>query len=214
MPVYGVSEGKTLSQSIKDASWELHEEAADSPYMADLMAGRLPISRYADLVVQHHFVYRALETVAEAMRSDPIAGVFVADELTRVPYLEADLQSLLGSDWASSVAPTPATREYCDRISDACFEWPGGFVAHHYVRYMGDLSGGQQIRRVVERVYGITDHSGTSFYVFDRIPDLTGFKERYRQQLDDAPWALDEQERIVTEALEAYRLNIHLLNEI
>jgi heme oxygenase len=28
---------------------------------------------------------------------------------------------------------------------------PGGFVAHHYTRYLGDLPGGQVIRTVLQR---------------------------------------------------------------
>ena len=94
----------------------------------------------------------------------------------------------------------------------ACFDWPGGYVAHHYVRYMGDMSGGQVIRRIVERTYDLTDHAGTGFYVFDEVGDLKAFKARYRDLLDSVPWSSEERDRVVEEILVAYRLNTGVLD--
>jgi len=202
----------TFSEAIKAASWNAHEHAEHSRFMQDLLAGRLDLDAYALLVAQHYFAYRVLEDASSTMALDKIGSLFTFPELTRVPALEADLAALLGPDWASRIAPTPETVEYCERLSAVCFDWPGGYVAHHYVRYMGDLSGGQVIRRIVDRTYGLDDHAGTGFYVFDAIGDLKAFKVRYRDLLDAAPWSSDERDRVVEEILTAYRLNTEVLD--
>jgi heme oxygenase len=203
-----------FSDAVKDASWNAHEHAEHSRFMQDLLAGRLDRERYADLVAQQYFAYQVLEAATLAMQDHPHAGPFTYPELRRMPALEADLSDLLGPDWADLVAPTPATTAYCERLRATCFEWAGGFVAHHYVRYMGDLSGGQVIRRIVERTYDLDGHEGTRFYVFDQIDDLKAFKEQYRQQLDAATWSPEEKERILEEVLVAYRLNTEVLDSL
>ena len=102
-----------------------------------------------------------------------------------------------------------------------CFDWPGGFVAHHYVRYLGDLSGGQIIRRVLERVYGFADrfpdgppHAGVRFFVFDHLDNGVQFKKRYRALLDAAPWDDAERGRVIDEAILAFRLNAAVFDSL
>jgi heme oxygenase len=125
--------------------------------------------------------------------------------------LEADLRFFFGQDWPPQIQPNEGTQAYCDRLREVCFSWPGGFVAHHYTRYMGDLSGGQMIAKAVERSYDLQERRGTQFYVFDRIGDLSAFKNQYRANLDAGPWDDAEKQRIVEEVLLAYRLNARLL---
>lgn len=204
----------TTSEAIRAASWNAHQAAEGAPFMGELMAGKLDRSRYAELVAQHHFAYVVLEEAAEAMADDPVAKPFVFPELTRVPSLEADLAFLLGDDWRDQITANPGTQAYCARMREVCFDWPAGFVAHHYVRYLGDLSGGQFIGKVVERTYDLPDHAGARFYVFDQIDDPKAFKERYRQLLDAAPWDADEQARMTDEVLRAYELNTQVLVDL
>lgn len=208
----GADARTTFSEQLKAASWEAHERAADAPFMQALFEGALPREHFAELVAQQHFAYAVLEEAAEVMVGDPIAGAFVHPGLARVPALEADLEFLLGPGWPSSVSPTTATATYVARLREVCFDWPGGFVAHHYVRYLGDLSGGQFIRRVVAGNYELEGLDGTRFYDFPELGDLARFKDDYRSKLDAAPWSADEQQRIIAEILHAYRLNTDVLH--
>jgi heme oxygenase len=165
-------------------------------------------------VAQHYFAYVVLEEAADAMRNDPVGGAFVFDSLRRLPALEEDLEFLIGSDWKSKIAPNEATVEYCARMKEVCFDWAGGFVAHGYTRYLGDLSGGQVIKAAVERAFDIKDGKGVQFYVFDQIPDYKAFKINYRDLLDGASWAEGEQQKVIDEAILAYRMNTKVLAEI
>lgn len=133
---------------------------------------------------------------------------------TCVPSIESDLSALLGHDWTDRIAATPATEVYCDRLNEVCRSWPGGFVAHHYTRYLGDLSGGQFIGRVVRRVFDIDATSGAAFFDFPGIADATSLKDGYRERLDTAAWDDAERSRIIDEIRRAYRLNTDVLDSL
>ncbi|MCC7362970.1 MAG: biliverdin-producing heme oxygenase [Dehalococcoidia bacterium] len=201
-------ETQTFSAKLRATSWAAHGRAQHSPFMAALFGGTLAGGRFAELVAQEYFVYDVLEKAAAELRGHPVAGPFARPELDRRAVLEADLAELLGAAWASGIAPLAATQAYCDRLREVCFTWPGGFIAHHYVRYMGDLSGGQQIKKMIARHCG---PAGTRFYDFAQIPDPDAFKEQYREQLDRLTLDTAEQQRVIDEVLLAYELTTRML---
>lgn len=205
-----------FSEALKTTTWDDHEQAEYTEYMQALLGGKLNIDGYTDMVTQHYFAYVVLEEAGERMREDPIGGKFVFDSLLRVAALEDDLEHLLGSDWRGKVSPSATTEEYCRRLREVCFDWPGGFVAHSYTRYLGDLSGGQVIRASIQRAFPdqTAGDKGVRFYVFPGIPDYNAFKVDYRERLDTAPWAEGEQQRVIDEALLAYKLNTKVLAEL
>lgn len=144
----------SFSTVIRTASHEQHVEAETSTFMSDLLGGRLGVDAYARYTEQLWFVYEALETGAGRLASDAVAGPFIQAELFRLPALERDLEHLRGADWRSGLTALPATQAYADRVRECAEEWPAGYIAHHYTRYLGDLSGGQIIRDKAERTWG------------------------------------------------------------
>lgn len=201
-----MSDTRFSSQLAAGTSAE-HEGAQTAPFVQALLAGTLNPTGYAALVAQHYFIYRELEQVAQLMSADEVGHRFVFGELVRLPSIEADLLHLLGSSWRSSLVPTDATTEYCQRIREIGTSSAAGFVAHHYTRYMGDLSGGRIVRSIVRRAYDLTDGHGTRFYEFDEIEKPKVFKDIYRSRLDEAPWDEVERQRVIDEAVRAYRHN-------
>ncbi|MEJ3748006.1 biliverdin-producing heme oxygenase [Actinomycetes bacterium KLBMP 9797] len=201
-----------FAEKVREATRPDHAAAQSTAYFDALLAGRLDRAGYAALTAQLFFVYEMLEDAAAEMRSDPVAGPFVVDELTRLPALVADLEFLLGADWPAQVSASAATSEYRARLREVAFTWPAGFVAHHYTRYLGDLSGGQIMRRTLVREYGFVD-AGTRFYQFADVQPVA-VKRRYRQLLDAAPWDAVEQDRFLDEVSVAYRLNIAMLDDL
>jgi heme oxygenase len=191
-----------------------HERANSQPFVRALLAGELGADAFAELLAQHYFAYEVLEAAGEHMRSDLIAGPFITDRLWRLPALEADLAYYLGPDWRQVIRPSAATEAYRARLREVCFDWPGGFVAHHYTRYFADLSGGQVIRAVMSRLLAPPDGAGFAFLTFDEIPSGPRFKDAYRTLLDTAGWDGAEQGRIVGEVKLAYELNIEVFAEL
>ena len=198
----------SFSTVIRTASHEQHVEAETSTFMSDLLGGRLGVDAYARYTEQLWFVYEALETGAERLAADPVAGAFIQAELFRLPALERDLAHLRGADWRSGLTALPATRAYADRVRECAEEWPAGYIAHHYTRYLGDLSGGQIIRDKAERTWGFSRKGdGVRFYVFEGIGNPAAFKRGYRELLDGVQVDDLEKQRVVAECKRAFALN-------
>ncbi len=198
----------SFSTVIRTASHEQHTEAETSTFMSDLLGGGLGRDAYARYTEQLWFVYEALETGAERLASDPVAGAFIRPELFRLRALERDLAHLRGPRWRTGLSALPATQAYADRVRVCAEQWPAGYVAHHYTRYLGDLSGGQIIRDRAERTWGFERKGdGVRFYVFEEIPNPAAFKRTYRGLLDAIRADDLEKQRIVTECKRAFALN-------
>jgi heme oxygenase len=200
---------------IRTASQDRHSEAENASFMGDLLTGRLGVDAYARYTQQLWFVYRALEDATHALAGDPVAGPFLRPELHRVAELERDLDHLYGAEWRSRATALPATRTYAARIAETAATWPGGYVAHHYTRYLGDLSGGQVIRGIAERTWGFARKGdGVRFYVFERIGNPAAFKGEYRALLDALPVDDLEKQRVIEECRSAFALNGRVFSEL
>jgi heme oxygenase len=199
-----------LSVRLRTSTRSEHDAAQGSGFLDALAAGTLPREAYADLAAQHWFIYETLEQAATAMADDPIAGDFVFPELTRLPALTADLATLVGP--RPELSPLPATREYRARLRAVAFDKPWGFIAHHYTRYLGDLSGGQYLGPAIAGAYGL-DGAGHRFFVFEGVSP-PAFRARYRNLLDGLAFSPADEQNFLAEVTEAYRLNIAVLREL
>ena len=200
-----------FSRQIREATRDEHEAAEG---VGDLMSGALPLEHYVTYVSQLYLVYEALERAGARLADDPVAGAFVSDDLARVPALEVDLAGLLGDGWRARIDVLPATEAYRRRLDEVGRDWPGGFVAHHYTRYLGDLSGGRILGRAIRDTYGFGDGPGATFTTFDRIPEPNRTKVDYRRRLDAVPWDLEERDAVVEEARQAFRHNRALFADL
>ncbi len=202
-----------FSQALRERTWSGHGDSEGAGFMSDLMTGKGTREDYVALVAQHFFIYEALEAAAQRMATDPVAARFISPQLTRLPAIRLDLAFLLGDDWRQQITALPTTQRYVDRLTTVAATWPGGFVAHHYTRYLGDLSGGQVIRTLMQRQFGF-ETNGVGFYLFDQIARPKQFKETYREQLDAVDWSAEERERVIDEVLIAYRFNTELFEDL
>ena len=202
----------TFSAQLAQETAADHRGAEHSPFIGALMRRTLPLAGFVDLLTQYLHVYRALEDGATELEGSPVAGAFLDRVLDRVPALEADLADLLARPEAAgrSYSPTPATEAYGERIREVTVSAPERYIAHHYTRYLGDLSGGFAIGRIMADTYGLTEDDGGRFAVFPSIPDPTEFKQRYRRSLDEAAWSDQERAALIDEVHRAYRFNVEV----
>lgn len=198
-----------LSLLLRSGTRDEHQAAESMAFVDRLMAGDLSAAAYTDLTAQLLPIYRALEQVGDSLRSDPIGGTLVFEELRRAPRLEHDLAELAGPQWEQRPdvsTPHPATIAYCERIRSGGLT---GYIAHAYTRYLGDLSGGQVIARMVQRHYGVPAEALT-FYQFPEIDKIKPFKDVYRARLDALPLTPEQQAEVIAESREAFRANREL----
>ena len=199
-----------FSTLLRERTATDHGDAEHSTVMTALVEGTLDQALFGELLAQHLLVYRALEAAGEALADDPVVRPFLVPGLERTAILEDDVRTVLGDAAVEDIVARPGTAAYVARLEEVA-DWPGGFIAHHYTRYMGDLSGGQFIGRVVARTY--TDLP-IGFYTFAEIDSPKAFKYRYRELLDAAPWSSEEQERIISEVHTAYELNQRMFADL
>jgi heme oxygenase len=206
--------GATFAETLRKRSWAFHQEAEGSGFLEALMKGELTRDAYTAMVAQHYWAYVVLDDAADTMRQDPVGAPFADARLDRRAILEADMLFLAGENWKQEWPANEATRRYADRMREKCFTWAGGFVAHHYTRYLGDMSGGQFIAKQMRKHYDLPGTQGSDFYVFDNLGDLTEWKDAYRAAMNDAPWDAEEQELVIQEVLFAYDINSAVLREL
>lgn len=204
----------SFSEQLREGTRREHLSAERSPLMRALMRGQLLRDQYAQLLGQLRFIYDTLEAEADRLAGDPVVAAFHDQRLRRGPSLRRDVEALLGPDGAAALEPLPATQRYCDRIRAVSAASTGGFIAHHYTRYLGDLSGGQMLGRIVRSTLSLDETNGASFHRFPDDLDPTSFKQRYRHALDTTPWDPVERERIVEEARTAFGLNEAVFAEL
>jgi heme oxygenase len=200
-----------LSTLLREGSQAEHTATENSTFMTELLAGRINERGYVELLARLRQVYAALEAVGRDLADDPVVAAVFDPDLERLESLDADL-----AYWGREVAASPAspvTAEYVARI-EASASWRGLFVAHHYTRYLGDLSGGQAIGRILARTYDLADGEGTAFYHFEAIPKPKPYKDAYRARLDAL--ALDDVDktRILAEVKAVFGLNGALFAEL
>lgn len=199
----------SFSYAIRTATWGDHSDSEGSTVMEDIMRMRAGLDVYIELVEQHYFMYEALEEASRHLAADPRFAALHPAALVREQALAEDLELLVGENWRERISPVPATVAYADRIRELAAEgWLPGIIAHHYTRYLGDLSGGQMIAKRVKRQHGF-ERAGVAFYDFTELGDIAEFKQRYRAVLDELGEGLDELERqrMIDEVRAAYRFN-------
>ncbi|RLV54727.1 biliverdin-producing heme oxygenase [Aeromicrobium phragmitis] len=204
-----------LSVLMRDGSAIEHREAESSDFMTTMLDGRINAAGYTAYLAALRPVYAALEEVGRALSSHPVVGGLIDARLDRLASLDADLRYWSArSGCTPSDSLSPAVAGYVAHLreieTDAVL-----YIAHHYTRYLGDLSGGQAIGRILGRTYDIgRGDSGLTFYEFDLIDKPKPYKDAYRARLDALPLSSDEQQRVVEEVRLAFALNGAVFTEL
>lgn len=198
-----------LSAAMREGSQAEHDRAESSGFMSELLGGRLNERAYADYLLRLRVVYAALETTGRTLDGHPAVDAVLDPALERLAAIDVDL-----AHWAPGEVgvESRAAAAYGSRI-DATVAWAPLFVAHHYTRYLGDLSGGQAIGRVLDRTFDLSG-AGLSFYTFAAIPKPKPYKDSYRTALDGIDLDECDRARVVDEVRVAFDLNQALFAEL
>lgn len=135
-------------------------------------------------------------------------------ELRRTQALQEDLDVLHDSRWAQDFVVEPACARYVAHVAELNQFHPELLVAHAYVRYMGDLSGGQILCRMVAEALGPESDAGVKFYQFEGSDSPTQLAHRFRAGLDSVPAPESARKALVAEANFSFHLHIQLFEEL
>lgn len=203
-----------LAQRLREGTRALHGAAERAGVMPALLRGTLPAPQFHRLQRNLQAVYAALEPALQRHAAHPLLAPLPLAGLLRSAALAADLQALHGADWATALPLTDAARAYAERLRQLDWADPGALAAHAYVRYLGDLSGGQTLRRLVQRAYAISDSEGTRFYDFGPPERVAALAQDFRRALDRLPVDEDQAQALVAEACWSFRQHVRLFSEL
>ncbi len=139
----------SLGQRLRAATKALHTEVERAGVMRRLLRGDLAPAGYCLLLRNLHALYEALEAAIQTNHALPALQTLVPPTLWRTPALQHDLLLLHGNCWRAELPVAPAAQAYVLRLASLAVEQPALLAAHAYVRYLGDLNGGQMLARLV-----------------------------------------------------------------
>ncbi|XP_060642710.2 heme oxygenase 2 [Anolis sagrei] len=205
-----------LSELLKEGTKEAHDRAENTQFVKEFLKGRIKRELFKLGTVALYFTYSALEEEMERNKDHPaFAPLYFPAELHRAPALEQDLAYFYGEGWRGAVGCSEATRRYVERIRHVGRHRPELLAAHAYTRYMGDLSGGQVLRKVAQRALGLpASGEGLRFYAFDNVSSAQGFKQLYRARLNALELDPETKEEVVKEANRAFEFNMQVFEEL
>lgn len=135
--------------SLKEITKELHSRAEQTPFMRAVFDGTLPLNMWANFTYQKSIFYKVIETQSNK------AGLLVD-----LPGIER--ASLLTQDYNNMIAgksvfhePKSTTLDYVIYLRNLVTA--NDIMAHLYTWHMGDLFGGQMIKRVINAPHSALD---------------------------------------------------------
>ncbi|EMJ96597.1 heme oxygenase (biliverdin-producing) [Leptospira alstonii] len=204
----------SLASILREGTSEEHKAAESSAFIRCFMKGVLEKGTYARHLEAFYFVYESMEEELERHKDNAVLQSIYFPELYRKKALLEDLHFFYGTWKSIDRQPTAATQVYVKRIRKISETQPELLAAHSYVRYLGDLSGGQILKKVAARALSLPEGKGISFYEFPLIGDINGFKQNYRAALDALPVNDSEKQSILAESKQVFLLNQGIFFEL
>lgn len=215
---------------------EVHEDARSIKGGIRLTQGELDKEEYLYYLMMLWHIYTELERGIETHASYPtLQSTYNPTLLSRTRSISQDISCLLAvpeAEWqmhpshiSLMASPPKAFVEYTTRIRELSESSdPTRLLAHAYVRYLGDLSGGQIIRRRIANAYNLDvdrGDDGIRLYHFKKldssetanIGDIKKIKEWYKDGMntgigDDTTLKA----AVLEEALLAFKLSVGILD--
>nr|QVY57943.1 heme oxygenase [Betaphycus gelatinus] len=203
-----------LAKQLREGTTKSHSMAENVSFVKSFLGGVVDKKSYRKLVANLFFVYSAIEEEMEKNKDHNVVKSIYFPQLYRKLSLSKDLEYYYGPQWKNYVMPSEATQNYVSRIQYIGSHKPELLISHAYTRYMGDLSGGQILKKIAKNAMNLSGTDGTQFYDFNMITDDKSFKKQYRLALDNAPVSNDQVTQIISEANVAFNLNMKVFQEL
>ena len=204
-----------FSKELKEGTKKSHNAAENTKFVSQFLKGVLDPEEYAKLLSNFYYVYSTMEECVSSS-TDPYVKNLKRWSviLNRTSFLTRDLRYYYGPMWREKAVPSEACNTYCYRINEVAENDPYLLIAHHYTRYIGDLSGGQILKGIAQKALNPPVGEGLHFYDFPRIEDSKAWKTEYRAVLDGLNFDEQQKNALITEANYAFRLNMYMFDEI
>jgi len=199
----------SLVEHMRVRTAVLHSQAERSGVIAAILAGKVSPELYGLYLRNLLPAYQEMEGALRRHPDSALSRGLDWAPLLRADWIVADLRGLAGPDWSRRLPLLESGAAYAARVAEAATPPGARLIAHAYTRYLGDLSGGQILRRRL----GATI-AATSFLEFPGLADTAKAAADIRAALDSAGTGLSDLETVVDEATIAFQLNIQLSHDV
>ena len=201
-----------LADRLKEATGAVHARAERSGFINRILRGKADLFGYSLLLRNLCAVYSHLELALDRRQSDPIILEIRDTRLYRTEAARRDLDNLAGPSWGRSLPILASAWRYMDRIAHAEHD-PSALLAHAYTRYLGDVNGGQVVKKLLRERTGVPSEA-LRFFAYPQFHDVSRFAKIYRRQFDIAGMKGVDEPRAIEETELAFELNIALSEEV
>lgn len=205
----------TLAERFKNETSEAHRQVEKHPFVLELIREELTPVQYFSHLVDLHLVYSTMEhALRSSLTKEPRLKPLLFKGLERASALEKDMHSTAFSGFVHS--PSQQAKAYAAHLKSLADYSPLLIIAHMYVRYIGDLSGGMMIKRHIASQWPDAVH----FYDFDGLLKESGmknpvaFKDMFKEHLNALVLSPKEQSELVKETNQAFTLSGRLFDAI
>ena len=172
--------------TLKELTWEKHQEAESQPFIKSIFKGQVDQDQYTDYLYQLRILYTKLEMLGDEV------GIFEdMQDLKRAKAITLDYAELANGRTHINVIRN-STLDYLDYLNTIEGD-KDKVMAHIYVRHTGDLFGGQALAKLLP--------GPNNMFKFDDIPGLV---QKIRSKLDIS---------MAPEANRAFDFNISMIKE-
>ena len=205
-----------LAGQLREGTKKSHTMAENTGFVACFLKGVVEKTSYRKLIGDLYFVYKAMEEEIDRLVQEdhPVIKHIGFKELFRRQTLEKDLEFYYGKNWLDQIKISESAQSYVNRIRLVANESPELLVGHHYTRYIGDLSGGQILKKIAKKALNLRGDDGLNFYEFKLIEDEKLFKKSYSETLNKLPIDQKIADNIIEEANEAFAYNMNMFREL
>lgn len=201
-----------LSQMLREGTGEEHKKAERSQFIQFMFKGQITRDAYVKQLECLYHLYSALENEMEIHKNTKAVCNFYFPELRRKESLYSDLIFFMGTSYHPG-SPLEKTAKYIDHIKHISDREPIKLIPHAYVRYLGDLSGGQILGKIIRKTFSLSENLGDAFFTFP-IENVDQFKNIYRARLDELTEDESVKQSLLLEAKLAFQMNGEVFSDL
>lgn len=201
-----------LHSALTEKTSVLHKIAERSGFNKVLFEGKATREMYGKYLLHKYHIYDAIESMMDEHTKNDLFSKFLFPELKRKQMLADDLNQFIGKGWEKEDQLSTVS-SYVYRIHKIAAENPGLLIAHAYVQYFADLSGGFIIKKILKQQYNYAENE-LNAYAFNQIENVDEFKKNYLDLMNDLVEELQLEDEFIEETKLAYIFTISALLEL
>ena len=186
-----------------------HRQAEGMVFSKALLAGQASPLQIAALMRALQPGYALIESAGPAIARQLGCEAFPWSGLGRSSKLRRDVNNL---QELPATPTTAGTTAWLEQLQELAAHHPHRFMAHVYVRYGGDLSGGQQLGEQANAILAQAHLPGVSFWQFDQ--PTSALKEALHEAFEQLELTPEQEQELLDEAEAGFCATQRLLAEL